>query len=145
APATGRIPLIAPQQNAVAAAQPVGALSVQQVQGATTSTTTIGARGLLDADTSDDLIVDVPDDSDRGGAGGELSAAITSLPADVQMIGYRVMWALAGVVAFAAAGISYYMRDTEAEPEVETRPAAPIGAPPPVRRPAPPSRVPARL
>ena len=98
---------------------------------------TIGGRGLLDADTSDDLIVDVPDESETGAGGGELSAAVTALPADVQMIGYRVMWALAGIVALSASAISYFLRDPEGETEAEAHPApAPATGAPPRRQPA---------
>ena len=133
----GRIPLIAPQQNAVPVASTGQvAPSAAPAPGTTAALagTTIGARGLLDADTTDDLIVDVPDDSDTAGTGGELSTAITTLPAEVQMNGYRFMWALAGLVSLGAAVISYYMRDTEAEPEAEAAPAS--AGPPPVRTPA---------
>jgi hypothetical protein len=133
--AAGRIPLIAPQQNAVAP-QPATAGATTSVAPAAAGTT-IGARGLLDADTSDDLLIDVPDESEGAHGGGELSAAITSLPGDVQMIGYRVMWALAGFISLGAAAISYYLRDTEDEAETETRTAAPAAAGPPPRRPVP--------
>jgi hypothetical protein len=107
--------------------------------------TTIGARGLLDSDTSDDQIVDVADDSDSSGGGNELSPAITSLAPDVQMIGYRFMWALAGLVALGGAAISWFLRDPEAEAEFEVRPAAaplpPVPAPPAgPREPAPATR-----
>jgi hypothetical protein len=123
------LPVIQPQQNAAAG---VPAPAAAQGASAALAGTTIGARGLLDADTSDDLIVDVPDEGEAEHGGGELSAAITSLPADVQMIGYRIMWALAGVVAFVAAGISYFLRDPETEAQSAPRPAAavPAGAPP---------------
>src|SRR5439155_23740697 len=84
---------------------------------------TIGPRGLLDADTTDETIVDVADDSGAGATNNELSAAITSLPAGVQMIGYRIMWGLAGVVALGGAAISWFLRDPEAEEEFEPRPA----------------------
>jgi len=132
----GRIPLIAPQQNAVPAASTGQvAASAAPAPGTTAALagTTIGARGLLDADTTDDLIVDVPDDSDTGDTGGELSTAITTLPAEVQMNGYRFMWALAGLVSLGAAVISYYMRDAE-ESEAEGAPAS--AGPPPARTPA---------
>jgi EmrB/QacA subfamily drug resistance transporter len=118
-----RLPAIAAQQNATAPAPAAAQGGTAALAG-----TTIGARGLLDADTSDDLIVDVPDDGDAGHKGGELSAAIISLPADVQMIGYRIMWALAGVVAFGAAGISYFMRDPETEAESAPLRAAAVPA-----------------
>jgi MFS family permease len=93
--------------------------------------TTIGARGLLDTDPSDDQIVDVPDDSDSDAVGSELSAAITSLAPEVQMIGYRVMWALAGFVALGGAAISWFLRDPGAEAESEDRLAAAPLAPAP--------------
>jgi MFS family permease len=123
-----RIPAIAPQQNAAGAAP--------AAQSAPAGTT-IGARGLLDADTSDDLIVDVPDEGDARRRGGELSAAITALPADVQMIGYRIMWALAGVVAFGAAAISYFLRDPETDAEPSPAPTATPAAGAPPRRAVP--------
>jgi EmrB/QacA subfamily drug resistance transporter len=122
-----RIPAIAPQQNAAGAAPAQSA----------PAGTTIGARGLLDADTSDDLIVDVPDEGDARRRGGELSAAITALPADVQMTGYRIMWALAGVVAFGAAAISYFLRDPETDAEPSPAPTATPAAGAPPRRAVP--------
>jgi hypothetical protein len=85
---------------------------------------------VVDADTSDDMIVDVAEDSQARGGRGGLSAAVTSLPANVQMIGYRLMWALAGVISIGAAAISYFLRDPESEEEVQPRPAAA----PPARR-----------
>jgi EmrB/QacA subfamily drug resistance transporter len=135
ATAPGRLPVIGAYQPAVAAQAPAPApvAPVTTTAGGTAALagTTIGARGLLDTDTSDDQIVDVPDDSDSGGGGSELSAAITSLAPDVQMIGYRVMWALAGFVALGGAAISWFLRDPEAEAEFEVRPAAaPLGPAP---------------
>jgi len=79
--------------------------------------TSIGARGVLDANTTDDTIVDVTDDSAVGDSSAELSSAITSLPAGVQLIGYRIMWGLAGLVALGGAAISWFLRDPEAEAE----------------------------
>jgi hypothetical protein len=46
------------------------------------------------------------------------------------MIGYRLMWALAGLISIAAAGISYFLRDPESEDEADPRPAVA----PPARR-----------
>jgi EmrB/QacA subfamily drug resistance transporter len=134
-----RLPVIQAYQPAVAA-QPVAGQPAAAPNPGTTAAlagTTIGARGLLDADTTDDTIVDVADDSDVGAKKGELSAAITSLPAGVQMIGYRIMWGLAGVVALGGAAISWFLRDPEAEAEFEPRPTR--------ATPGPPARVPARV
>jgi MFS family permease len=134
----GRIPLIAPYQPAAGAAAPGTAAAAAPVAGpggiTAPAANTIGVRGLLDADTSDDLIVDVPDDESEVHGKGELSAAITSLPAEVQMIGYRIMWALAGLVSLGAAAISWYLRDpeTEAEDAPAAAPARSAGGPRPV-------------
>jgi hypothetical protein len=38
---------------------------------------------------------------------------VTSLPAVVQLLGYRLMWGLAGVVAVAGAALSWFGRDDE--------------------------------
>jgi hypothetical protein len=93
---------------------------------------------LLDTDTSDDSIVDVPDDSDSGGGNDGLSQAVTSLPADVQMSGYRLMWGLAGVIALSGAVMSWYGRDEEESDEPAPAQAPPVRAaappPPPPRR-----------
>ncbi|HEX8969811.1 MAG TPA: MFS transporter, partial [Chloroflexota bacterium] len=78
---------------------------------------------LLDTDTSDDAIVDVPDDSASDSADQGLSQAVTSLPADVQMLGYRLMWGLAGVIALGGAGLSWFAREEESD-ESAPQPAA---------------------
>jgi EmrB/QacA subfamily drug resistance transporter len=67
----------------------------------------------VDSNTADDTIIDVVDDSQAGSAGGGLSQAVTSLPADVQMLGYRLMWGLAGLIALGGAAISWFMREDE--------------------------------
>lgn len=65
-----------------------------------------------DTNTADDAIVDVPDDS-ADAVGSRLTPAVTSLPARVQMLGYRLMWGLAGVIALAGAALSWYGRDED--------------------------------
>jgi EmrB/QacA subfamily drug resistance transporter len=144
APGVARLPAIAPQQSALAAAQAAAAAASAPVAapGTALAGATIGARGLLDADTTDDLIIEVEDEGATGHQKGELSAAITSLPADVQMSGYRFMWGLAGIVSLIGAAISYFLRAPETEGEAEPRP---VQAPAPARpTPARPQRVPAR-
>jgi EmrB/QacA subfamily drug resistance transporter len=80
---------------------------------------------VVDTNTADDNIVDVGDDSAAESSHAGLSQAITSLPADIQMLGYRLMWALAGVIALGGAAISWFMRDEEAEQEADRRASAP--------------------
>jgi hypothetical protein len=103
--------------------------------------TTSAAPGTttLDTNTADDTIIDVADDSQQGGNDTGLSQAVTSLPADVQMLGYRLMWALAGLISLGGAAISWFMRDDE---EDDIREAAPRTAPVPVGAPPPPERAP---
>jgi EmrB/QacA subfamily drug resistance transporter len=72
----------------------------------------------LDTNTADDEIVDVPDDSASEADTGGLSQAVTSLPATVQMLGYRLMWGLAGVIALGGAALSWYGRDEEEAADV---------------------------
>jgi EmrB/QacA subfamily drug resistance transporter len=79
---------------------------------------------LLDTDTSDDAIVDVPDDSAGDSADSGLSQAVTSLPADTQMLGYRLMWGLAGVIALGGAVLSWKGREEEESTELAPAPAA---------------------
>jgi EmrB/QacA subfamily drug resistance transporter len=67
----------------------------------------------IDTNTADDTIIDVPDDSDGGGGGDALSPAVTSLPADVQMLGFRLMWGLAGLIALGGAALSWFGRDED--------------------------------
>jgi MFS family permease len=76
-----------------------------------------------DSNTADDTIVDVPDDSENDSADSGLSKAVTSLPAEVQMLGYRLMWGLAGVIALGGAALSWFGREDESE-ESETPPVA---------------------
>jgi EmrB/QacA subfamily drug resistance transporter len=82
---------------------------------------------LLDTDTSDDSIVDVADDSESDAGNDGLSTSVTSLPADVQMLGYRLMWGLAGVIALGGAGLSWFGREEEDEDESRPLPAASTG------------------
>jgi EmrB/QacA subfamily drug resistance transporter len=65
-----------------------------------------------DTNTSDDTIVDVPDDTQSNSA-AELSSAVTSLPAEVQFNGYKLMWFLAGMIALAGAALSWFGREEE--------------------------------
>jgi hypothetical protein len=93
---------------------------------------------LLDTDTSDDSIVDVADDSQSDSADEGLSQAVTSLPPDVQMLGYRLMWGLAGVIALAGAALSWFGREEEddepapaqaaRQATVQARPLAGVGS-----------------
>ncbi len=69
----------------------------------------------IDANTADDTIVDVPDDSASDAKDSGLSQAVTSLPADVQMLGYRLMWGLAGLISLGGAVISWFGREGEEE------------------------------
>jgi EmrB/QacA subfamily drug resistance transporter len=80
----------------------------------------------IDTNTADDTIIDVTDDSQQGAGGGGLSLAVTSLPADVQMLGYRLMWALAGFIALGGAAISWFMREDEDLVEAVPSPVAPL-------------------
>jgi EmrB/QacA subfamily drug resistance transporter len=73
-----------------------------------------------DTDTSDDTIVDVPDDSESD-SGSDLSPAVTSLPAEVQFNGYKLMWGLAGMIALGGAALSWYGRQKEDEDLSDTR------------------------
>jgi EmrB/QacA subfamily drug resistance transporter len=111
---------------AQAAPQATGAAAVAPAAGN-------GAQ-LLDTDTSDDAIVDVPDDSDSGGNDQGLSQAVTSLPPDVQMSGYRLMWGLAGVIALGGGILSWYGRDGEESDEPAPAQAPARAAAPPERR-----------
>ena len=69
----------------------------------------------IDSNTADDTIVDVPDDSETDSQDSGLSQAVTSLPAEVQMLGYRLMWALAGLISFGGAALSWFGREGEEE------------------------------
>jgi MFS family permease len=93
----------------------------------------------IDTNTADDTIVDVVDDTQANDKGSGLSQAVTSLPADVQMLGYRLMWGLAGVISLGGAAISWFGREEEEEEEDLPAPlaqrAAVVGAG--GRRPAP--------
>jgi hypothetical protein len=55
----------------------------------------------------------VPDDSQQGGDDNGLSQAVTSLPPEVQMLGYRLMWGLAGLISLGGAAVSWFMREDE--------------------------------
>jgi EmrB/QacA subfamily drug resistance transporter len=69
----------------------------------------------IDSNTADDTIVDVPDDSQTDAQDSGLSQAVTSLPAEVQMLGYRLMWALAGLISLGGAALSWFGREGEEE------------------------------
>ena len=119
-------PLAQPTPQSSAAARP-GVLiqpyvpAAQVVPGATCALGRTPYRGcddndgdpLVDTDTSDDSIVDVPDDSAADSGDNGLSQAVTSLPAAVQMLGYRLMWGLAGVIALGGAALSWFGRQEE--------------------------------
>jgi hypothetical protein len=105
-PAT--VPTVAPASSAAVPArviQPYVPATQVGVPGPTT----------VDTDTADDTIVDVPDDSSSDSTDSGLPPAVTLLPAEVQMLGYRLMWALAGVIALGGAAISWFLRDDESE------------------------------
>jgi len=74
----------------------------------------------IDANTADDTIVDVADDSAGDAKDSGLSQAVTSLPADVQMLGYRLMWGLAGLISLGGAAISWFGRESEEEVAAST-------------------------
>ena len=57
----------------------------------------------------------MPDDSATDSQGSGLSQAVTSLPAEVQMLGYRLMWALAGLISLGGAVLSWFGREGEEE------------------------------
>jgi MFS family permease len=121
-PVPTAVPTPAAQTNAPRPAvviQPYVPATQTARQSTTVSTSTV------DTDTSDDTIVDVPDDSDSHANDSGLSQAVTSLPASVQMLGYRLMWGLAGVIALGGAALSWFGRDDESE-ESETAPAPPL-------------------
>jgi MFS family permease len=73
----------------------------------------------------DDDIVEVGGDDEGDDVEAGLSQAVTSLPAEVQMNGYRWMWALAGVIALAGAGMSWFLREGEEEDLVRAGPRGP--------------------
>ena len=77
------------------------------------ATSTAPGTSTIDTNTADDTIIDVPDDSLPDSSAGGLSLAVTSLPADVQMLGYRLMWAMAGLISLGGAAVSWYMRAEE--------------------------------
>jgi hypothetical protein len=108
APSSGLKPnvVIQPYAPAVQTVPFAGSVGVATVPGAPA----------LDTNTADDTIVDVPDDSASSNDASDLSPAVTALPPAVQMNGYRLMWALAGLIALGGAGLSWFGRD-EAEAE----------------------------
>jgi EmrB/QacA subfamily drug resistance transporter len=82
----------------------------------------IAVPAVADTDLADDNIIEVADDEAGGEREAGLSQAVTSLPAEVQMLGYRLMWALAGIIALGGAAISWYLREDDA-PERTPAPA----------------------
>jgi hypothetical protein len=115
--------VIQPYQPAVAVPPAAGAGAAVAI------TTTPGAgASLLDTDTSDDNIVDVPDDSSDSSDSSGLSPAVTSLPAEVQFNGYKLMWALAGLLALGGAALSWFGREEEDSEETAAAPAPAPGA-----------------
>jgi EmrB/QacA subfamily drug resistance transporter len=83
-----------------------------QAAGAASVAISSSPGATLDTDTSDDNIVDVPDDSSESDS-SDLSPAVTALAPEVQMNGYRLMWLLAGIVALGGAALSWFGRDEE--------------------------------
>ena len=59
----------------------------------------------------------------------QLSEAVVTLPPDVQVIGYRLVWALAGLIALGGAAISWFMRSDEGDLERATIPRPGVAAP----------------
>jgi EmrB/QacA subfamily drug resistance transporter len=128
-------------QPYVAAAQP-GQQPIPAVPGGaglplSTSSAAPGTT-TIDTNTADDTILDVPDDSQPGGNDNGLSQAVTSLPPEVQMLGYRLMWGLAGLISLGGAAVSWFMREDEDLTE-----AGPSAARDHARVPAPRPREPA--
>jgi EmrB/QacA subfamily drug resistance transporter len=116
-----------------AQAVPVGQAAASQpaAAGAGASLASTGAGGtLLSATATDDQVIDVPDAGESQDI-SELNPAITSLPPDVQMLGYRIMWGVAGLMALGAAGFSWFGRNVD---EYEFAGPVPASAPAPQRR-----------
>jgi hypothetical protein len=113
-----------PVGQAAAQPVPVGQAAPAATGAGAALTSPAGSAGgaLLGATTADEQIIDVPDDSQQNNA-AELSATVTSLPPDVQMQGYRIMWGVAGVMALGAALVSWFGREVD-EYEVSPGPAA---------------------
>jgi hypothetical protein len=123
----GKPIVIQPYQAAApAVAQPAAQPAGVGVAAITTAPAT--GTSALDTDTSDDNIVDVPDDSSDSSDNGDLSPAVTSLPAEVQFNGYKLMWAMAGLLALGGAVLSWFGREQEEADEREAAPA-PAAAP----------------
>jgi hypothetical protein len=149
-----------PAAQAVAAAQPTAVPTVQaapagvarppvvigayvpanqvRAQGAGLPISNAPAGATIDSNTADDTIVDVVDDSQTNDKGSGLSQAVTSLPADVQMLGYRLMWGLAGLISLGGAAVSWFAREEEEQdvPAVSGVRAPALGAGGGGRRPA---------
>jgi EmrB/QacA subfamily drug resistance transporter len=115
-----RIATASPQPVATTVPRPTPASSVAArpavviqpyVPAAQRTATTNTSSPLLDTDTSDDSIVDVPDDTAADSNDNGLSQSVTSLPAAVQMLGYRLMWGLAGIIAVGGAALSWFGRE----------------------------------
>jgi hypothetical protein len=108
-PGVARPPVVvAPYVPAAQAGQP-------PARGAGLPITAAAPGTAIDSNTADDTIVDVPDDSATDSADSGLSQAVTSLPAEVQMLGYRLMWALAGLISLGGAALSWFGREGEEE------------------------------
>ena len=116
---TPATPVAAPSPPVSTARSTSPVVVIQPYQPATASTSPTPNAPALDTDTSDDQIVDVPDDSQSDSADQGLSQAVTSLPAAIQLLGYRLMWGLAGLIAVGGAALSWLGRD-EAEAEQPT-------------------------
>ena len=100
------VPAAQPGQQPIPAVAGGAGLPISTTSAAPGTTT-------IDTNTADDTILDVPDDSQQGGTDTGLSQAVTSLPAEVQMLGYRLMWGLAGLISLGGAAISWFMREDE--------------------------------
>jgi EmrB/QacA subfamily drug resistance transporter len=111
------VPTPAPHTSGANGLKPVVIIQPYVPAAPTTTAPGVGAAP-LDTNTSDDTIVDVPDDSSDSSNASNLSQAVTSLPASVQMLGYRLMWGLAGVIALGGAALSWFGREAE---EVDER------------------------
>lgn len=102
-----------------------GSLATTGAGAALPSTTSGAGVGLQGGNTADDQIIDVPDTSESQDK-SELNPAVTSLPPDVQMIGYRIMWGVAGLMALGAAALSWFGRDVDEYEDAPVPAKAPV-------------------
>jgi hypothetical protein len=125
----GKPIVIQPYQPAAPALPQPAGVGVAGGVGAITTAPGTGTSA-LDTDTSDDNIVDVPDDSSDSSDNSDLSPAVTSLPAEVQFNGYKLMWAIAGLLALGGAALSWFGREQDEADEREAAPAPAAAKPP---------------